>query len=144
MVSFRTGPRETDVTIDRIVNPIADVAVQTRIPIDKHLQPTARGSDTFQRVNTHRLKDSTAVGAESLAHVSFARDAKELIDSPAEVGTDSPNICNDAIARSGRRAAQLSDNSGDAKFQRSQLVRPLQCQVRRQHGARRSAIRCLH
>ena len=117
------GARQTDVTIDWIIDPIADVAVQTRIPVDKHLQPTARGSDTFQRVNTHRLQDSTAVSAESLAHVAFARDAKELVDFPAEVGTDSPNICHDAIARSGRRAAQLSHNSGDAKFQRSQLVR---------------------
>ena len=64
-----------DIAIERIINPITDVTVQTRCPIDKRLQPTAGGSDTFQRVNADRLQDSTAVGAESLAHVAFARDA---------------------------------------------------------------------
>lgn len=116
------GTCETDIAIDRIIDPVADVAVQARHPEVKNFQSAGGGSDTFQRVNVDRLQDTTAVAAESLAHVSFARDARELIDLPAEVGTNSPNICNDAIARSGRPAAHLPHNSGEAKFKRPQLV----------------------
>jgi hypothetical protein len=86
--------RGGDIAVDRIIDPVAYVAVQARRPVEKTFQPATGRPNSLQRIERSRqaidiyvLKNAAVVVAECLTGVHLTHHSEAVCHFPTEVGT---------------------------------------------------------
>ena len=116
LVRPEAGWNQIDIAVDWIIDAVAEVAVQTRRPVNEKLAPATGRPNAFKGRGIYGLKNASVVRSECLACVHLPLYSEHIVDLPTKISSQPPNIGHN-LPDAGVCIAELADDARNANFE---------------------------